>query len=50
MSEKKYDDRRYISRGKFYVLHLDDGIMKEGVKQLNEIKLEHHLSIQMFVL
>ena len=39
MSEKKYDDRRYISRGKFYVLHLDDGIMKEGVKQLNENKV-----------
>jgi hypothetical protein len=31
MSEKKYDDKRYISRGKFYVLHLDSEIMSEGV-------------------
>lgn len=39
MSEKKYDDRKYISRGKFYVLHLDNTIMSEGVKQLNENKV-----------
>ena len=39
MSEKKYDDRRYISRGKFYVLHLDSEIMSEGVEQLNENKV-----------
>ena len=28
-----------ISRGKFYVLHLDDAMMKEGVKELNENKV-----------
>ena len=39
MSEKKYDDRRYISCGKFYVLHLDSEIMSEGVEQLNENKV-----------
>ncbi len=40
MPEKiKYDDRRYISRGKFYVLHLDDTIMSDGVKQLNDNKV-----------
>lgn len=39
VSEKKYDDRRYISRGKFYVLHLDDTIMEQGVGQLNENKV-----------
>ena len=37
----KYDDRRYISRGKFYVLHLDDDIMSEGVEQLNDGKVGH---------
>ncbi len=41
MAEKKYDDRRYISRGKFYVLHLDDSIMNQGVEQLNENKVGH---------
>ena len=39
MSEKKYDDKRCISRGKFYVLHLDSEIMSEGVEQLNENKV-----------
>ncbi len=39
MSEKKYDGRRYISSGKFYVLHLDSEIMSEGVEQLNENKV-----------
>jgi hypothetical protein len=39
MPQKKYDDRRYISRGKFYVLHLDSEIMVEGVKQLNDNKV-----------
>ncbi|MBA4718970.1 MAG: IS5 family transposase [Nitrosopumilus sp.] len=39
MYEKKYDDRRYISRGKFYVLHLDNTIMEQGVEQLNENKV-----------
>ena len=39
MPQKKYDDKRYISRGKFYVLHLDDTIMSEGVEQLNENKV-----------
>ena len=39
MPQKKYDDRRYISRGKFYVLHLDSDIMVEGVKQLNDNKV-----------
>ena len=39
MLEKKYDDRRYISRGKFYVLHLDDTIMSDGVNKLNENKV-----------
>lgn len=40
MSQKiKYDDQRYISRGKFYVLHLDSEIMCEGVEELNHDKV-----------
>ena len=40
MSQKiKYDDQRYISCDKFYVLHLDSEIMSEGVEQLNENKV-----------
>ncbi len=42
MSQKiKYDDQRYISRGKFYVLHLDSEIMCEGVDELNDGKVGH---------
>lgn len=42
MSQKiKYDDRRYISRGKFYVLHLDSEIMSKGVDELNDDKVGH---------
>ncbi len=41
MPQKKYDDRRYISRGKFYVLHLDSEIMSEGVNELNDNKVGH---------
>jgi len=42
MSQKiKYDDQRYISRGKFYVLHLDSEIMLEGIDELNEGKIGH---------
>lgn len=42
MSQKiKYDDQRYISRGKFYVLHLDSEIMSEGVDELNDGKVGH---------
>ncbi len=37
----KYDDQRYISRGKFYVLHLDSEIMCEGIDKLNECKVGH---------
>ncbi len=40
MSQKiKYDDQRYISRGKFYVLHLDSEIMSQGIDQLNDNKV-----------
>ena len=40
MSQKiKYDDQRYISRGKFYVLHLDSEIMSKGVDELNDGKV-----------
>lgn len=39
MPQRKYDDRRYISRGKFYVLHLDDTIMSEGLDELNDGKV-----------
>ena len=39
MSEKKYDDRRYISRGKFYVLHLDSEIVSDGIDELNDNKV-----------
>jgi len=39
VSQKKYDDRRYISCGKFYVLHLDSTIMSEGVDELNNSKV-----------
>ena len=35
----KYDDQKYISRGEFYVLHLDSKIMKDGVKELNDNKV-----------
>ena len=39
MSQKiKYDDQRYISCGKFYVLHLNSE-MSKGVEQLNENKV-----------
>lgn len=41
MPQKKYDDRRYISRGKFYVLHLDSETMSEGVNELNDNKIGH---------
>ncbi len=42
MSQKiKYDDQRYISRGKFYVLHLDSEIMLKGVDELNDGKVGH---------
>ena len=41
MPQKKYDDKRYISRGKFYVLHLDSQIMSEGVNELNDGKVGH---------
>jgi len=37
----KYDDQRYISRGKFYVLHLDSKIMSKGVDELNDGKVGH---------
>jgi hypothetical protein len=39
MPQKKYDNQRYISRGKFYVLHLDSHIMSEGVDELNDNKV-----------
>ena len=39
MPQKKYDDKRYISRGKFYVLHLDSEIMSQGVDKLNDGKV-----------
>ena len=39
MPQKKYDDKRYISRGKFYVLHLDSTMMSEGVDELNNGKV-----------
>jgi len=39
MPQKKYDDKRYISRGKFYVLHLDSEIMAQGVDKLNDGKV-----------
>jgi len=40
MSQKiKYDDQRYISRGKFYVLHLDSEIMSQGIDKLNDGKV-----------
>ncbi len=39
MSEKKYDDRKHISRGKYHALHLDDAIMPRGVEQLNKNKV-----------
>ena len=39
--KKKYDGRRYISRRKFYVLHLDDTIMSDGVDALNDNKVGH---------
>ncbi len=39
MPQKKYDDRRYISRGKFHVLHLDSTMMSEGVDELNDNKV-----------
>jgi len=35
----KYDDQRYISRGKFYVLHLDSEVMSEGIDELNDGKV-----------
>jgi hypothetical protein len=35
----KYDDQKYISRGKFYVLHLDSEIMSQGVDKLNDNKV-----------
>ena len=35
----KYDDKRYISRGKFYVLHLDSEIMSQGIDKLNDNKV-----------
>ena len=38
MPQKKYDDKRYISRGKFYVLHLDSEIMSQ-VDKLNNGKV-----------
>ena len=40
-NKRKYDDRRYISRGKFYMLHLDKALMKQGVEQLNKNKVGH---------
>ncbi len=39
MSEKKYDDRKHISRGRYHALHLDDAIMPRGVEQLNKNKV-----------
>ena len=40
MSQKiKYDDQRYISRDKFYVLHLDSTMIPEGVDELNNGKV-----------
>jgi len=39
MPQKKYDDKRYISRGKFYVLHLDSEIMSQGIDKLNDGKV-----------
>ena len=40
MSQKiKYDDQKYISRGKFYVLHLDSEIMSKYVEKLNDNKV-----------
>ncbi len=39
MSEKKYDDRKYISRGKYHALHLDDTIMPRGIGQPNKNKV-----------
>jgi len=41
MPQKKYDDKRYILRGKFYVLHLDSEIMSDGVNELNHGKVGH---------
>jgi hypothetical protein len=35
----KYDDQKYISRSKFYVLHLDSEIMSQGVEKLNDNKV-----------
>lgn len=39
MPQKKYNDKRYISRGKFYVLHLDSEIISQGVDKLNDNKV-----------
>lgn len=41
MPQKKYNDKRYISRDKFYVLHLDSEIMSKGVNELNDNKVGH---------
>ena len=35
----KYNDQKYISRSKYYVLHLDSEIMSQGVEKLNENKV-----------
>ena len=42
MSQKKYDDGRYILRGKFYVLYLDSGITFDGLNELNDGKINHN--------
>ena len=39
MSEKKYDDRKYIPRGKYRALCLDDAIMPRGAEQINKSKV-----------